>query len=85
MSENLIKKRSELAAEDTWATEDLFVSDEAWEESFATLAADSEKLASFAGHLAESAETLFAYLQTMEQVDVKCGFEKIREQIQNLE
>ena len=73
MSENLIKKRSELAAEDTWATEDLFVSDEAWEESFATLAADSEKLASFAGHLAESAETLFAYLQTMEQVDVKCG------------
>ena len=73
MSETAIKKRSEIPVEDTWATEDLFVNDAAWEESFATTEADIAKLSAFAGRLGESAETLFEYLQTMEQVDYKYG------------
>ena len=54
-----IPLRSELAVEDTWATEDLFVSDEAWEAELATLAEDKAALVSFAGRLGESAQTLF--------------------------
>ncbi len=66
-----IPLRSELAVEDTWATEDLFVSDESWEAELATLDADKETIASFAGHLADSAESLLSYLTTMEQLDEK--------------
>ena len=66
-----IPERSEIAKEDTWATEDLFVSDEAWEAELATVAADQQALASFAGRLGESGETLYAYLEKMEQTDVK--------------
>ncbi|MBQ6840331.1 MAG: oligoendopeptidase F [Oscillospiraceae bacterium] len=73
MSDMIYKNRGDIPVEDTWATEDLFASDAAWEESFATVEADTQKLAAFAGHLAESPEMLFDYLQTMEQVDYKMG------------
>ena len=66
-----IRKRSEIPAEDKWATEDMYPSDEAWEQELATLSADQEKLVSFAGHLADSGETLYDYLQNMERVDSK--------------
>ena len=66
-----IRKRSEIPVEDTWATEDMYPSDEAWEQELATLSADQEKLVSFAGHLADSGETLCDYLQNMERVDSK--------------
>jgi len=66
-----IRKRSEIPVEDTWATEDMYASDEAWEQEMATLGADQEKLVSFAGHLADSAETLYDYLQNMERIDSK--------------
>ena len=68
---NKIRKRSEIPVEDTWATEDLFVSDEAWEQELATVGADKEKLQSFAGRLAESADVLYEYLTFMETLDEK--------------
>ena len=68
---NKIRKRSEIPVEDTWATEDLFVSDEAWEQELATVGADQEKLQSFAGRLAESAGVLYEYLTFMEALDEK--------------
>ncbi len=68
---NKIRKRSEIPVEDTWATEDLFVSDEAWEQELATVDADKEKLQSFAGRLAESADVLYEYLTFMEALDEK--------------
>ncbi len=68
-----IPLRSELAVEDTWATEDLFASDEAWEAELATLDADEKTLAAFAGHLGDSGETLLRYLTAMEQLDEKVG------------
>ena len=71
MADNKIRKRSEIPVEDTWATEDLFVSDEAWEQELATLPQDQAALAAFAGHLADSAETLFNYLSGMEKVNEK--------------
>ena len=68
---NKIRKRSEIPVEDTWATEDLFVTDEAWEQELATVGADKEKLQSFAGRLAESADVLYEYLTFMEAMDEK--------------
>ena len=45
MEENTrIKKRSEIPQEDKWAIEDLYPSDEAWEETLATLEADKNAL-----------------------------------------
>ena len=66
-----LPQRSEVKKEDTWATEDMYVSDEAWEAELATVEEDKNALAAFAGRLAESGETLCAYLTKMEQVDEK--------------
>ena len=49
-----IRKRSEIPVEDTWATEDLYPSDAAWEQALATLEEDKNVLASYAGQLAQS-------------------------------
>ena len=67
---NRIRKREEIPVEDTWAVEDLYPSDEAWEETLASLAPVKEKAVTYAGRLAESAETLYEYLEQEEQVDV---------------
>ena len=40
---NKIPQRCEIPVEDTWATEDLFTSDEAWEQELATIEADKAK------------------------------------------
>ena len=66
-----IRTRAEIPVEDTWAIEDLYASDEAWEQELATLEEDKALLASFAGRLAESAETLCQYLENMERVNAK--------------
>jgi len=68
---NRIRNRSEIPVEDTWATEDLYVSDEAWEQELATLDADKDALAGFAGTLGADAKNLLGYLTKMEQVDAK--------------
>ncbi len=68
-----IRKRSEIPVEDTWAIEDLFVSDEAWEQALTELMPEKDALAAYAGHLADIAESLCQYLTKMEQVDAQAG------------
>ena len=68
-----IRERSEIPAEDKWAIEDLYATDELWEAELATIAEDQAYLAAFAGRLAQSGETLFAYLQRTEQLNVKAS------------
>ena len=67
---NRIRKREEIPVEDTWAVEDLYVSDEAWEEALNALAPAQEKAVTYAGRLAESAQTLYEFLEQDEQVEV---------------
>ena len=62
-----IPQRDEIALEDKWATEDMFVSDEAWEAELATIAEDQAKAVTYAGRLAESGATLYEYLYQGEQ------------------
>ena len=71
MSENKIPLREEVALENTWALEDLYVSDEAWEQELATLDEDKAYLSSFAGKLSDSADTLYDYLYRSEMMGAK--------------
>ena len=66
-----IWKREEIPVEHTWALEDLYPNDEAWEQELATLEADKAAFASFAGRLGESAETMLEYFTLVEQVGLK--------------
>ena len=71
MEETKIRKRSEIPVEDTWALEDLYATDEAWEQELATLSDDEKELTAFAGKLGESAENLYAYMKKTEEVNAK--------------
>ena len=70
---NQVRQRSEIPVEDTWATEDLFVSDDAWREELSALAAVKDVLVSYAGKLGESGRNLYDYLYTGEQTNVKAS------------
>ncbi len=66
-----IPLRSEIEKKDTWATEDMYATDEAWEAELQTIPKDQEVLASYAGRLAESAQVLFEALSLYEKIDAK--------------
>ncbi|MDR0455313.1 MAG: oligoendopeptidase F [Treponema sp.] len=63
MSEAIrIPGRQEIAQADTWDLSKLFANDAAWNESLAVYEKMAEKIPSFRGTLAQSAESLAAYL-----------------------
>ena len=64
-----IRARDQIPQEDTWALEDLYPSDESWEQALSALTARQAEAAAFAGKLGESGETLCAFLQLVEDVD----------------
>ena len=64
-----IRIRDQIPQEDTWALEDLYSSDESWEQALSALAARKDQAAAFAGKLGESGETLCAFLHLVEDVD----------------
>ena len=70
---NKIRSREEIPMEDKWATEDMYATDEAWEQELASVAEDQKVLVGFAGHLGESGEKLYGYLEKMEQVNEKAS------------
>lgn len=66
-----LKKRSEVEKQDTWALEDLFISDAAWQEEFNKLKEVPRDLSVYRGRLSESAETLYEYYQILDQLDLR--------------
>ena len=64
-----IRTRGQIPQEDTWALEDLYPSDESWEQALSALTARQSEAAAFAGKLGESGETLCAFLHLVEDVD----------------
>lgn len=71
MEENKIRLRSEIPVEDTWAIEDLYATDAAWEAELETLADDQAYMVGFDGKLGASANNLYAYLERMEKLNAK--------------
>ena len=67
-----IWKREEIPVEHTWATEDLYVSDAAWEEDLQKMIEEGKVLASYAGKL-NNAEDLYAFLYADEMADLRVG------------
>ena len=68
---NTIRERREIPPEDQWALEDLFPTDEAWEQALTALEAEGQALASFGGRLGQSGEVLYAFLEKMERVNAQ--------------
>ena len=62
MSEIHIPARGETAQADTWDLSQLFAGDDAWNEALAEYEKMAERIPSFQGTLAQSAESLAAYL-----------------------
>ena len=62
-----IPERSELDPKTMWRLEDLYASDEAWQEDLDRYQAFLPRAAAFAGRLGESAESLYDYLALGEQ------------------
>ena len=70
---NKLRTREEIPAEDKWAIEDLYATDELWEQELATLEADKKQLEGFAGRLGESGQVLYDYLYASEMTNEKAG------------
>lgn len=66
-----IRTRDRIPVEDTWALEDLFASDEIWEQELESLAAMEQELTAYQGKLSQDAQTLLSYLQKMEQTNYR--------------
>ncbi len=70
MSMKKIPLRSEVLKENTWATEDIFENDAAWEKAFEEAQSYPAKIASFAGKISASAQGLYEYMTFDEEADI---------------
>jgi oligoendopeptidase F len=63
-----VPERDDIDTEYTWNLDDLFASDEAWEEAFEAVEERLDDLAAYEGRTTESAATLLATLETREEL-----------------
>lgn len=70
MAQNKIPKREHVAVENTWRLEDIYPTNEAWEEDLKKLAELGEKQVEFKGKLGESGENLLEYLQISDEISL---------------
>ena len=69
MNNNKVLKRDEISDEYKWNLEDMFASDELWEEEYEQTKELCNKIASYQGKLTESAATLLAYFQDTDKAN----------------
>lgn len=68
-----LQTRDQIVEERTWRLEDIFATDEAWEEERKQIAEELKKFADFNGTLANSADQLYQLLQLEDQVSERIG------------
>ncbi|WP_445614302.1 oligoendopeptidase F [Geobacillus sp. YF-1] len=68
-----LPSRSEIPIEETWRLEDIFPTDEAWEQEFRQVKAMIPKLGEYKGRLGESPELLYEALQYQDEVSMRLG------------
>lgn len=71
MESQKLKVRAEIPAGFKWRLEDIFPDNEAWESEFKTIAQKVPEGNAYQGHLAESADALFAALQWMDDMGLR--------------
>ncbi|CAA7601144.1 Oligopeptidase F [Acididesulfobacillus acetoxydans] len=71
MAKQKLKSRAEIAADSKWRLEDIFPSNQAWEEEFAALEKLIPEAERFKGHLADSPESLYACLKWTDDLGLR--------------
>ena len=71
MDSKTYQNRNEIPLRDRWATEDLYASDELWEQELQHMIAQGQEMAAYAGTLGRDAKTLLAYMKLLEDVQVR--------------
>ena len=66
-----IPKRSEVRKEDTWATEDIFESDELWFQELSSCEKYVDLISSFKGKIAKDPNKLLEYFKTDIELSLK--------------
>ncbi|MBB5325549.1 oligoendopeptidase F [Anoxybacillus tepidamans] len=66
-----LPKRSEIPVEETWRLEDIFSTDEAWEQEFQEVKNMIPKLSDYQGRLGESADVLYEVLQFQDELSMR--------------
>lgn len=69
MSER-VPERSEISSEYKWSIEDIYKSDDLWEEDFKKAQTYADKIASYKGTFSEGAEKLLAYFRLNDEITV---------------
>lgn len=70
---NALPKREEIAVDDTWRLEDIFPTDEAWEQEYKEVEALVPHASEYQGTLGNSAESLSKVLQFQDEVSSRLG------------
>ncbi|ARA97483.1 MULTISPECIES: oligoendopeptidase F [Geobacillus] len=77
VEENKAKKslpsRSEIPVEETWRLEDIFPTDDVWEQEFQQVKAMIPKISEYKGRLGESPEVMYEALQYQDEVSMRLG------------
>ena len=73
MEQAKLKSRSDVPEQYKWRLEDIFPSDQAWEEEFAHVENLLGRAGEFQGHLGDNAETLVACFEWMDQIGQSMG------------
>ena len=71
MKNTKITSRDDIPLQDRWATEDLYASDELWEQELQCMIAQGQEMAAFKGTLGNDAKTLLSYLKLLEDVQIR--------------
>ena len=70
METRKIPAREDVAAQDKWAIEDLFATDDAWREALAAAKEFIPRVTAFRGHLAENGETLLRFFRLDDEISL---------------
>ena len=70
MDEKKIPQRADIAEEDKWAIHDLYATDEDWEKDLEKMNGYTAMVQTFAGHLADSADTMLDFYKLVEAVNL---------------
>ena len=68
MNENVLRKRNEIPVEDTWCMEDMYATDELWEEEQQKLENLADEVAAYKGTLAKSGASLLGFFKKGDEI-----------------
>ena len=71
MDSKTYQSRNDIPLADRWATEDLYASDELWEQELQHMIDEGRQMATYAGTLGRDAKTLLAYMKLLEDIQVR--------------